>query len=138
MVTGKNTFSKEERICIDRQITRLFEHGASFICYPVRVVWIESQETSSKPVKILISVSKKKLRHSVDRNRVKRLIRESYRINKSKLNEAAQSAGKVVSICFIWLPSEAVEFIKMERKMREALDRISFQIDAHKKKPYHE
>lgn len=134
MPAGNNTFSKEERICNDMQITRLFEQGASFICYPVRVVWMESEEARLKPVRILISVSRKKIRHAVDRNRIKRLIRESYRINKTALNQKAEAVGIVVTICFIWLPTETVEFMKLEKKIFEALRRIFVLIGEPKEK----
>jgi len=128
MATGKNTFSKEERICNEKQITKLFEQGETFICYPVRVVWMESQENCSKPVKILVSVSKKKIRHAFERNRVKRLVREAYRLNKTLLNKKLENAGKSLSICFIWLPAETGDFRKVERKVGEALGRISIKI----------
>jgi ribonuclease P protein component len=128
MSTGKNTFSKNERICNDKQISRLFEQGSSFICYPVRVVWIENDEPSTKPVRILISVSKKKIRHAVDRNRVKRLIRESYRINKSELYQWEINTGKSIGICFIWLSDDLVDFSKVDKKMHDALGKILLKV----------
>lgn len=134
MATDKYNFCKEERICNEIHISRLFEQGESFICYPVRVVWMESTETNAKPVMILVSVSRKKMRHAVDRNRVKRLIREAYRLNKKTLSKKAEEAGKSISICFIWLPVEAVDFKKVEKKIIEALGRISLKIDEPKEK----
>lgn len=125
MTKHENIFTKEERICNEIEITRLFEKGESFISYPVRVVWIVNNEDASKIVKVLISVSKKKLRHAVDRNRVKRLVREAYRLNKTDFCNTVAETGKSLSVCFIWLPSDKIDFKKVDRKISEALARIS-------------
>lgn len=138
MTKRENIFTKEERICKEIEITRLFEKGESFICYPVRVVWIVNNEETSKSVKVLISVSKKKIRHAVDRNRVKRLVREAYRLNKTVLNDSIAETGKSFSLCFIWLPSDAIDFKKVERKMTEALTRISQRISNQSVSPDNE
>jgi len=127
-----NGFSKEEKICSDLQISSLFDKGTSFICYPVRVVWAEINDNGTSPaVKVLLSVSKKKLKHAVDRNRVKRLMRESYRLNKSVLYDNTALADRKLNICFLWLSSETVDFKRVSRKMREALSRISDQLVVH-------
>lgn len=128
MAKRENIFTKQERICNETEITRLFEKGESFISYPVRVVWIENNNDLSKGAKVLISVSKKKLRHAVDRNRVKRLVREAYRLNKTVLSDVIAETGKSLSLCFIWLPSDIIDFKKVERKMTDALDRIAQKI----------
>lgn len=128
MTKHENIFTKEERICNETEITRLFEKGESFISYPVRVVWIVNNEDTTEIVKVLISVSKKKLRHAVDRNRVKRLVREAYRLNKTVFCNAIAEIGKSLSVCFIWLPSDTIDFKKVDRKITEALARISQKI----------
>lgn len=138
MTIHENIFTKEERICNETEITRLFEKGESFISYPIRVVWIENNEETTKIVKVLISVSKKKLRHAVDRNRVKRLVREAYRLNKTAFRNAIAETGKSLSLCFIWLPSDTIDFKKVKRKMTEALVRISQKISNQSVSPDNE
>lgn len=138
MTKKENIFSKEERICNEIEITRLFEQGESFICYPVRVVWLEDKEETSKIVKVLISVSKKKLRHAVDRNHVKRLVREAYRLNKTVFVNTIAETKISLSICFIWLPSDLVDFKKVDRKMTDALARISQKISKQSVSPGNE
>src|SRR3569832_293963 len=80
------TFSKDERLCNQSIIDRLIKKGNSFNSFPFKIIWLELQE-STVPVKIVISVPKRKFKKAVDRNRIKRLIREAYRKNKHKLIE---------------------------------------------------
>jgi len=75
----------------------------------------------SPEIRVLMSVPKKKLRHAVDRNRVKRLLRETYRLNKHILLEQAVTQGVSVRMAFIWIPTEVVDYKQIEKKMKEAL-----------------
>ena len=81
-------FPKHERICRESEIQSLFEKGAGFSCYPYRVVFL-TKPVGDKPAtcRLLLSVSKKRFHHAIKRNRVKRLIREAWRKNKTKLYE---------------------------------------------------
>ncbi len=123
----ENTFSKKERICNVDQISDLFENGSSFISYPVRVVWHVVKSDNNVPVKVLVSVSKKKLKHAVDRNAAKRLVKEAYRLNKSILNDIPLS-DNTIFIAFIWLSIDKVDFVKVNKKMAEALRKIKTNI----------
>lgn len=78
-------FKKEERLCSEKLLSSLFKNGSSFLFYPFRITWIVVQEKQSYPAKVLISVPKKRFKRSVDRNLLKRRIREAYRLNKSNL-----------------------------------------------------
>ena len=85
------TFKKDERVTGVKRIEHLFAHGRSFISYPLRVVFVEQtmQDDSSRRVSVFVSVPKKKLKSAVDRNRMKRLIRETYRLNKHSFDTAS-------------------------------------------------
>ncbi|MDP4278156.1 MAG: ribonuclease P protein component [Bacteroidota bacterium] len=124
-----NQFTKNERICSDTQIDQLFKQGNAFVCYPFLVQWIETGKVPDPLVKVLISVSKKKLHHAVDRNLAKRQTREAYRQNKHVLYNSLADTGRSLNIAFVWLSGEPVEFNRITRKMCEALDKIAFQIE---------
>lgn len=81
----KKTFCKEERLCSKVLLEALFTKGSSFLVYPYRVSWLVTSQTQLFPVQVVIGVSKKKFKRSVDRNLIKRKIRETYRLNKQEL-----------------------------------------------------
>lgn len=122
------SFNKSEHLCSDISIAKLFENGESFISYPLRVIWRAEDTPGQSSVKVMVSVSKKKLKHAVDRNLAKRLVRESYRLNKSHLINTVTGNQKSVSICFIWIPDKALTFKKTENKVKLALDKIASAI----------
>lgn len=81
----KKTFCKEERLCSKVLLEALFTKGSSFLVYPYRVSWLRSSQPQLFPAQVVIGVSKKKFKRSVDRNLIKRKIREVYRLNKQAL-----------------------------------------------------
>ncbi len=78
----RQTFKKEERLHEKKLIGTLFKEGKSFYKFPFKVVYFKMEEAKAYPAKVLISVSKHNFKRAVDRNRIKRLIREAYRKNK--------------------------------------------------------
>lgn len=101
------TLNKSERLCSKKLIERLFAGGnKSFPSFPLRVVYmaLENEETTAD-VSILISVPKKRFKHAVKRNQVKRQVREAYRHHKHILLDALQASEKPkkMILAFIWL-----------------------------------
>lgn len=105
----------------------MFTKGKSFVVYPFRVVYLfvpnENREHSAASV--LMSVSKKRFKQAVKRNKVKRLMRETYRINKHVLHQTLHQAGKSMIIAFIYLAHEINDYSYTEKKMIEALNNLS-------------
>lgn len=93
------------------------------MCYPFRVLFKEAEVAEEPSVRFLVSVSKRKLKHAVDRNRVKRLVREAYRLNKHLLSEAVPD-GSAIHLALIWIPSEILSFEKVNQKMYTTLRRL--------------
>lgn len=122
------SFNKSEHLCSDISIAKLFENGESFISYPLRVIWRAEDTPGQSSVKVMVSVSKKKLKHAVDRNLAKRLVRESYRLNKLHLSNVALNNQKSLSVCFIWIPDKTLTFVKTENKVKLALAKIAAAI----------
>jgi ribonuclease P protein component len=117
-------FPKQEHLCSENRIADLFLNGESFMSYPLRVVWLAYEVAENSEIRVVMSVSKKKLRHAVDRNRVKRLLRETYRLNKRDLRRKIIIQGLSLSIVFIWIPNEVLNYAKVEKKMKEALNKL--------------
>jgi len=113
------TFKKSERLHKKKEIKELFDKGSSFYLYPFKVIHLIDAEESGNP-KILISVSKRNFKRAVDRNRVKRLIREAYRINKHNI----QSKQNIL-IAYIYTPKEILAFNLIEKKLKQVIDRLN-------------
>lgn len=121
----KYTFKKSERLKSRKIIERIFNReGKSFSVYPILTVWLETPLNSEFPAQVTFSVSKKKFKKAVQRNRIKRLMREAYRLNKPKFYESLQAKEKQVAIIFVYLAKEELDFQTIEAKMKQSLKRL--------------
>jgi ribonuclease P protein component len=116
------TFSKSERLCSKVLIDRLFEKGKSFNSFPFRITLLEIAE-SSAPIKIVISVPKRNFKKAVDRNKLKRQIREIYRKEKQKTYELL--GEKKIILMLIYTAKTKIEFKELEDKTKEMMDRLN-------------
>ena len=129
MEEKRYTFHKNERLCSKKLIERLFAGGnKSFPTFPLRVVYmcLPSEETDPG-ASILISVPKKRFKHAVDRNRVKRQVREAYRLNKHILLDAlhAQETPQKMVLAFIWLDNKLHDSREVAQKVKKLLYHIA-------------
>jgi ribonuclease P protein component len=120
----RNTFRKPEKICNQNQIDSLFKEGRSLKSGQFRLLFIETLEARKYPIQLLIAVPKKNLRHAVDRNRMKRLIREAYRLSKHTILETYLKAGKQCDIAVIFTGKQCVSFTETSTTINELLDRL--------------
>ena len=79
------TYPKSEKLKSKNAIDLLFSQGKSVSKYPLRLVYVEGQFDEKSPIKMGVSVSKKHFKKAVDRNYFKRVLRETYRLNKHLL-----------------------------------------------------
>lgn len=120
-----HTFPKSERLYGVKSIERLHAWGTSFVAYPFRVVFFfANDEDESIPVRTMVSVSKKKFKKAVDRNRIKRLMREAYRQNKNKLVEFVCKNDLRLHLAFQYISAEIMPFSEVNKRMEKALDRL--------------
>jgi ribonuclease P protein component len=120
-------FSKRERIVSRKLIEQLFSKGSSFSvsAFPLRIVVLETKRVADDiPVQVLISVSKRHFKHAVDRNRVKRQVREAYRHHKQILTEKVQQE-QTLAIAFIWLADELLESATVEKSVKRLLGKAA-------------
>ena len=98
------TFTKRERLCSETQIAELLRNRQRIFCPPLKCHYIFLPLTEeNNENQLVISVPKRFLKHAVDRNRVKRQLRETYRKNKQLLIDAATDKGLFVVVAMIWI-----------------------------------
>lgn len=131
------TFSKEERLSKKKLIDELFESGSSFHLPPLRVLMLEKKAATAETkasvsqadlptasTQILITVSSKHFSRAVDRNRVKRLLRESYRLHKHLLYEKLVQKKKKLLLAFLYTSKKIEPFAVIEEKVVASLHKI--------------
>lgn len=123
-------------MCSRTAINMLFAGGRSVVAYPLRAVVAVKRcgdDTGSEPgqdivAKFMITVPKKKVRTAVGRVLVRRRIREAYRLNRSVLVQALQSAGYVAEIAFLYMDTSIADYATIEASMKKLLGKISSQV----------
>jgi len=98
---------------------QLFKNGKSFFVFPFKVFYLSLGTTARFPSKVLISVPKKNFNRAVDRNRIKRLMREAYRRNKSLLCPSGheKSCRHPLLIGLIYTAKVHIDYVEIERKI---------------------
>lgn len=132
----KNGFDKSQHLCGEVVISQLFREGKTFLVFPLRVVYrvmprdVETQYIASSKratVKVLTSVPKKQFKHAVDRNRFKRLIRETYRLQKCELVDALDARGLVMDVAFTAVHNQIPKFDYLKTRMAKILQTLKEQ-----------
>lgn len=119
-ITGSGySFKKEERLCSKKEIDKLFSAGNAFLVYPLKVVFTEIEFPEKFPAKVAFTVSKKLFKKAVQRNLIKRRMRETYRLNKQMLVSDATSSRK--AIFFIYISKKIHDFKTIEKAMQRSL-----------------
>lgn len=119
-----NSFKKEERLCNKRLIEKLFHSGSSFHFYPFRVTFLSSLEINV-PAQVIIAVPKRRFKRAVDRNLLKRRIREVYRVHKQELlyNFLVQHQAQLL-FSIQYIGKEIHDFSFIEPKLKETLRKL--------------
>ena len=95
------TLSKSERLCSDTLIKKLFEKGnRSLSRFPFRFTWLETDHPGEASVQVLFLVLKRNFPNSVNRNKIKRYLRELYRLNKPALYNRLNNRKIILSISY--------------------------------------
>ena len=117
-----NKLEKKERLCSFNEIDSLMKNGLNFFNYPFKVVYQQvSLEQESPSVKILVSVPKRNFKRAVNRNYIKRRIKESYRLNKSLI----QVENKSINVLFVYVGKQIAEYSFIETKLKDVMVKLN-------------
>ena len=114
---GQFSFSKDERVTNKKIIQNLFDSGKKIIFSPFILKYLDERKESKN--KVLISVSKSKIKSSVKRNLLKRRIRESYRLNKNIIK------GLGYSFAFVYSSSKILSYNEINKSLVELLNKVN-------------
>ena len=106
---GRFSLGKKERLSKEIWIQELFEKGSSFYFHPFKVLYLPHPDAGSTVNEVLFSVPKRLFKRAVDRNKVKRRLREAYRLNKSELTAAKKWLIAYIYTAKTILPSETFQ-----------------------------
>ena len=113
-------FPKEEKLKSEKQIQAIFEKGSSITAFPIKMVYLESSKATAK-IQVAVTVSKRNFKSAVHRNRIKRLLRESYRLHKHLIFNKIEGS---YACMFLYLGKEMPSYSEIEGSMIKILEKF--------------
>ena len=126
---ASSTFPKSERLCSRRLIDQLYAEGHRLMAFPYSVQWMEVNEFPA-PCQVMIVAPKRKFKHAVDRNRVRRLTRECWRQRKGPFYDSLCERGCCIVLSLVYIHNEIMPYAQLEHKMDKLLTALQQDIDA--------
>jgi ribonuclease P protein component len=121
----KFTYPKSEKLKSKKTIDLLFSKGKSVSKFPLRLVYVSLEEAIDSEVTVGVSVSKKYFKHAVDRNYYKRVLRETYRLNKHTLLD---SLDKPYAFMLFYQTNERLSYDEIHQKTIQLFEKFVLQI----------
>jgi len=116
------TLKKREILRNKKEIRELFTNGSSFFLYPYKFIY-QINTDGGKPVEVLFTVPVKRFRKAVDRNKIRRRMREAFRLHKELLIGDDQT-GFSITLSIIYIGKVKLSFLEVENKLKEAFIRL--------------
>lgn len=121
---ARPTFRKAERLCGKREVEELFKQGNVLFVHPVKAIYLLKPKDEGSPLQLLISVPKKYLKRAVDRNRMKRLIREVYRQAKGPVMQSLDRLQIHMNLALIYTGRQLNDYDEMEKAVTNILRQL--------------
>lgn len=119
------SYPKKEKLKSQKLIEQLFSEGKSVSAFPLRMVYLKTEFEDDVQFKTGVSTSKRSFKNAVDRNRIKRLLREAYRLNKAiYFNNISGSYALMI----LYISKDGTDFDSVETKMKQLLDTFSKKV----------
>lgn len=121
------TYPKKEKLKSTKLIDQLFSEGRSVTQYPIKLFYIKTELPEKVPIQAGVAVPKKNFRSAVQRNRIKRLLREAYRLNN---HEVFNNSEGSFAFLFLYLGKKIPDYLKIEAAMKKVLVRFLKEIES--------
>ena len=124
-MNAANKYGRKEKTKSRKQVEQLFEKGKNIFVFPLKIFYMPVAEQMDFPLKTGVSVSSRNFKKAVDRNRIKRLLRETYRTEKHILIQKLEQSHQQL-VCFIIYTDKTMPaFNDLQMKMKTALKKLS-------------
>jgi ribonuclease P protein component len=127
----RHTFRKAERLNGRKAIEQLVASGRNIVIAPFRLLWIPIVLPTDFPAQIAFSVPKRNFKKAVDRNRMKRLMRESYRKNKSDIYTLLAERKLQCALLLNYSGKTQISFVEADEKIKQILQRFAKDLQSH-------
>ncbi len=121
-------FPKNQKLCNEKAIERLFENGKSLTEKPFRIIYNIDNNNEDVFLKALIVVPKKRVRLASDRNVIKRRVKEAYRLQKSELEKYLKSNNHQLNLAIIYQKHEILDYKLIDVKIKLLLSRLKEEL----------
>jgi len=120
----RNTFKREEKLKKSKLITQLFAEGNSISVFPIKLIYLQVDHDSPYKIQAGVSAAKRNFNKAVDRNKIKRLIREVYRKNKNILYDFLNTNNINCIFSVIYISKKILPYKEFENKILLLLQKL--------------
>ncbi len=117
-------FSKNQKLKSKKAIDLLFKNGQSISSPPIHAIYLLKKELNGVSINMAVSVPKKNIKLAVNRNLIKRRIREAYRINNSELKKSLLEKEIEINLMLIYTAKQILDYKEIEDKIKVILTRL--------------
>lgn len=125
MSIERNIYTKEDKLKSKKAIEQLFKCGKTIKVYPLKAIYISKDVVDSRYLNVGVSVPKRNMKLAVNRNLIKRRMREAYRLNNRGLKQTLSINNKAIDVMLVCHSSQILSYQEIEDKIKVILNRLT-------------